>query len=217
MELETTMTIDTPIVKPGLGERLKAAREAMHLTEKEAASRLRLNAKIIPMLENENLDQSLPPTFIRGYLRSYARLLNISEAEINAAINTVETPIPEIPRLNNASPLMITQSTQRSQNYLRWMTYVVAAVLATLVCLWWTSHPKDSAVKPVATTEPAATAPAAPTEATTATAPAAAVAAPTPVAATPAPAAAPAKATGTATDPTDGMALSDPSLQESNE
>lgn len=196
METDVTMTsqhthidaIRTRILKQaGLGERLRSARESMHLSEKEAGARLHLNSKIIALMENEDFENGPPTTFMRGYLRSYARLLNIPDSEINATLTQHETHIaPET--ISHAVPIMKTRSTHNSHRYLRWMTYVVVSVLVVLVSIWWNKHPKDiitiskpiasinnvAIAQPVKTTPaiPASTPSAAPSPSTSVTAPA---------------------------------------------
>src|SRR5689334_12090930 len=93
-DTNSTMNNAEPAKKTGLGARLKAARETMQLTEKEAATRLHLNTNIISIIENENFANGPPATFIRGYLRSYARLLNISENEIKLTLQELESAMP---------------------------------------------------------------------------------------------------------------------------
>ena len=151
MESELTMTkkptqyntADMQKIEPtGLGERLKTAREAMRLTEKEAGARLHLSPKIICVMENEDFENGPPATFIRGYLRSYARMLNISESEINAAVANLESTIPQTPQ-PSAPPILKTSPRNQTHHYLRLMTFGVVAILMVLVSVWWTSHPKD--------------------------------------------------------------------------
>lgn len=71
------------------GTRLKLAREATGLEFKEIAAQLHLNEKFIHMMEKETYPADLPPTFIRGYLRSYAKLLEIPENEVKEAIEAM--------------------------------------------------------------------------------------------------------------------------------
>lgn len=144
MEIEAPMK-NKPVQQTkqsNLGERLKTAREAMHLTEKEAALRLNLSTNIILLMENEDFQNGPPATFIRGYLRSYARLLNIPEYEINTAVAQLESSIPQTPE-PSAPPILKTQAGNQTHHYLRRMTYAVVAILIVLVSIWWTSHPKD--------------------------------------------------------------------------
>lgn len=123
--------------KTGLGERLKSAREAMQLTQKEAAARLHLNVNIISLIEDENFTNGPPATFIRGYLRSYARLLNLSENEITLTLKDLEHSIPSS---NTAIPIVHMQPRKYNERYFHWLTYVIVLVLGVLVSVWWNSH-----------------------------------------------------------------------------
>ncbi len=123
----------------GLGARLKKTRESMHLTQKEAAARLYLNPKIVEIIENEAFFDGPPMTFMRGYLRSYARLLNVPENDIKAAIEALElntTPTGLAAPTLQASPIY------RGDKYIRWITYLIVLTLISLVVIWWSSHSK---------------------------------------------------------------------------
>lgn len=126
----------------GFGARLREAREAMHLTQKEAAARLYLNAKIIEVIENEDFLDGPPITFMRGYLRSYARLLNLSASDIEAAVEKLELTIaptaPTAPVVRQVNP------TYRGDRYISWITYLIVLTLISLVVVWWSSHSKYS-------------------------------------------------------------------------
>lgn len=162
----------------GFGMRLKLARELLHLSQKEAAIRLHLSPKIIQALESENAQDTLPPTFLRGYLRSYARLLNMTEEEINLGL--AESGLDSAP----IQPVALKLSTvtiernDRSGRYVHWTTSIVVLVLCGLVGMWWSSHPHYTSTSPETVAhsdaqQPATVAaPAAPT-ATATTAPAA--------------------------------------------
>lgn len=153
-----TMTIDdkkltthsTPI-----GARFKTARETMGLSEKDAALHLHLNPKIITLIENNDFQNTLlPAAFLRGHLRSYARLLNINEEEINATLQqlgvlstptTIKSPILQNSPINNTS----------DGSSLRWLTYFIVLILFVLVAIWWNSHPRDIVIHSVVKSEPA--------------------------------------------------------------
>lgn len=86
----------------GPGARLRTAREARNLSIAEVSSRLRLDAATLSALENNDF-QGLPaPIFVRGYLRNYARLLGLSEAEVVAEYDAQGVPEPR-PTLNAIS------------------------------------------------------------------------------------------------------------------
>jgi cytoskeleton protein RodZ len=148
MDIET-ITMDNmqqndasrPTTPIGIGAQLKTAREAMRLTEKEAAARLHLSSKFILIIENEEFNNAPPATFMRGYLRSYAKLLNFPEKEINDAITRLgmNTPPTKV-----ATPMLHTPLEGNNERYVRWITYLVAFILVALVGVWWTSHPHES-------------------------------------------------------------------------
>ncbi|MDX1697338.1 MAG: helix-turn-helix domain-containing protein [Thiohalobacterales bacterium] len=65
-----------------IGERLRAARARRNLTIETVASKLRLDATIVEALESNDADRLPAPIFVQGYLRSYARLLELPEDEL---------------------------------------------------------------------------------------------------------------------------------------
>ena len=68
---------------PGsLGTMLRDAREARGLSEREAADTMNLSAHFLEALEKEQFDKLPAPAFVRGYLRSYSRMLGLSEEEV---------------------------------------------------------------------------------------------------------------------------------------
>lgn len=76
------------------GDRLRQAREAAGLTLEDVSSRLKMPVRVIAALEAEDRSSLDAPVFVRGQLRSYARLLGLDiEAEINEArVAVVKTP-----------------------------------------------------------------------------------------------------------------------------
>ena len=80
-------------LSPGI--RLRRAREACDLSREEVASHLKLSAKKIELLEQGEVEKIAAPVFVAGYLRSYAKLVNLSGDEIVAdfkALVSMETP-----------------------------------------------------------------------------------------------------------------------------
>jgi cytoskeleton protein RodZ len=142
--MESTVMIDTrstmnniePLKKTGLGERLKTAREALQLTEKEVAARLYLNVDIILFIENESFDHVPPKVFVRGYVRSYARLLNFTEDEITLLLQDLEVAMPS----SNPITPPILPVNHRNGRYLHGLTCLIVLILCVLVSLWWYSH-----------------------------------------------------------------------------
>lgn len=65
-----------------LGAMLREAREARGLSAREAADAMNLSVRFVDALENEQFDKLPARAFVRGYLRSYARMLGLSEDEV---------------------------------------------------------------------------------------------------------------------------------------
>lgn len=61
----------------GCGQQLREAREAAGLSIDEVGSRLRMPVHVVQALESEQWQRLGAPVFVRGQLRSYARLLGV--------------------------------------------------------------------------------------------------------------------------------------------
>jgi len=148
MEAITAMTdVNQECSLGGFGARLKAAREALNLSQKDAAVRLHLNSNILQILESENFQKAPPATFMRGYLRSYARLLNFSEEDVSAALTqsglASQTSVPVVPTLR-AEPIQV------SDRYVQWVSTAVVLGLFVFVGVWWGLHSSTSSNNTIA-------------------------------------------------------------------
>jgi len=115
---------------PRPGKRLREAREAKGLSIQEVASQLRLQQRLIEALEADN-EAGLPPaTFVSGYLRSYARLLDLPEEGIVPPSSTASEP-----------PLVATIADKEEASSSDWparlVTYIVITAIIVSVAMWW--------------------------------------------------------------------------------
>ena len=69
------------------GARLRQARESLKLTPEDIAGRLHVSVKIITALERDEFDSLAAPVYVAGYLRAYARAVNLSAEEILAGLD----------------------------------------------------------------------------------------------------------------------------------
>jgi len=67
----------TPDSGGGCGARLRLGREAAGLTQEEVSARLKMPVRVIRVLESDDWSPLGAPVFVRGQLRSYARLLGL--------------------------------------------------------------------------------------------------------------------------------------------
>jgi cytoskeleton protein RodZ len=93
-----TSATSGPGVAPNL--RLSQAREAQNLTTADVARRLKLSVWQVEALESGQYEQLPGPTFVRGFIRNYARLLNLDPEELVRAVTDLlpaPAPRPESP------------------------------------------------------------------------------------------------------------------------
>ncbi|WP_145477859.1 helix-turn-helix domain-containing protein [Stenotrophomonas rhizophila] len=76
---QTVSALDTAA---GCGARLRQAREAAGLTLEEVGQTLRMPVQVVKSLEAEQWDRLGAPVFVRGQLKSYARLLKVDLGEV---------------------------------------------------------------------------------------------------------------------------------------
>lgn len=129
----------------GPGIRLRQARERAGLSCGEVAEQLNLTDGQIAMLEAENYTVLAGPTFVQGYLRSYARLLGLDAAPLLDAYRSQRLAVASAPSVRRR-PSLDHGSFQR---YLG-----LAALVLVLVCLWawqrWSQHTEQQAALPAA-------------------------------------------------------------------
>lgn len=118
----------------GPGQILKEARERKNLSQREVADRLRLRLQIIELLEKDEYDSFSTPTFIKGYLRSYAKLLDVNEQEVFAAYRKLGIKEPDTSAMQSFSRRV---KHEENDNRLMLITYAVIIVVIGLVIWWW--------------------------------------------------------------------------------
>ncbi len=115
-----------------LGELLTRAREKLSLSQKDIASRLNLKEEIISALDANDFDKLPAPTYVRGYIRSYARAVNLNaDSLINIYGGVAEAP-PEI--LPDVKP---TVQASRRDTPVKAMTYLLTFTIVILFIAWW--------------------------------------------------------------------------------
>ena len=113
------------------GRRLRDEREARGLSVEDISSELRLEPHLIRDIEEENLDALPSAPFVKGYLRSYARLLELDDVRIiNAYTDLGVEDAPGLKKLTNV------QETTSQHAGARVATWVVVALVAVSAVAW---------------------------------------------------------------------------------
>jgi cytoskeleton protein RodZ len=72
-------------VLPAVGEQLRAARKARLLEVADVAQALKLGPRQVEALENGDWEGLPGATFVRGFVRNYARLVQIDSGAVDGA------------------------------------------------------------------------------------------------------------------------------------
>ncbi|MGD8673126.1 MAG: helix-turn-helix domain-containing protein, partial [Thiogranum sp.] len=93
MSVEETGGTQSPQQGGGLeaiGERLASARRERKLELGAVASQMHLSREVVAALEAGNASALPAMTFVRGYIKTYARLLGLDEKEVFALLPVTE-------------------------------------------------------------------------------------------------------------------------------
>ncbi len=127
--------------KISAGERLRNARELNKMSVKHVADRLYLDVHVIEALEADDYEVLPPALFIRGYLRNYAKLLEIPpESLVKYFDENQQQQQPSTPTTPSSKP----KKQARSRDL--WPTVGTAIVVVTLMALMalWQFYPTGS-------------------------------------------------------------------------
>ncbi|MDX5334423.1 MAG: DUF4115 domain-containing protein [Gammaproteobacteria bacterium] len=126
---------------PGPGHVLRTARETKGLSQAEVATDLHLPRRVIEALERDDY-AALPETttYLRGYIRSYAKHLGLDAAPLLESVEHLLGPAPEW------APAVPAAAIEPGFRGMHWVSGGVAALMVVLLAAWWMG---DSVEQPV--------------------------------------------------------------------
>jgi cytoskeleton protein RodZ len=143
--------------KPSVGERLRAAREVLGMEAGEVASALKLSKHQVEALETGDWSRLPGNTFVRGFVRNYARVVKLDAATLLPDLESPPLAEPKL-QLPQSKRTVLPESGQvQRRDYaavLAGMVLVAVAVVAYYVVPsdFWQTKPRE--VPPVAASEP---------------------------------------------------------------
>ena len=122
----------------GPGRILKEAREARGLSQQQVAEKLNFRVSLVQNIEVDKFDLTLPEAFNRGYIKNYAKVVNISQEDILASYEQLS-----VAKLKCAELQSFSKGTEKlaEHNMLMWITYLILATLVTATVVWWLQTP----------------------------------------------------------------------------
>ena len=118
------------------GGLLRRRREKRALSVAEVAKRLHLDAGIIAALEKDDYARIASPVYARGYLASYARLVEADSERIIALFDSIAPTEPPAIAPAVKPPMQVSSSHQG----MRMLSYLIALGLVILFVIWYRGH-----------------------------------------------------------------------------
>ncbi|OPX56285.1 cytoskeleton protein RodZ [Oceanospirillum multiglobuliferum] len=122
-----------------IGESLKHAREKAKLSTTDVADKLNWKPSVVVQIEANDFSALPGPTFIRGYLRAYGKLVALDpEALIegyNQCAGELEKPEKRFKPVDTIKP-----QRNLSDPLIKYTTLIIVAALIALSVIWWQSR-----------------------------------------------------------------------------
>ncbi|AWB68217.1 hypothetical protein C2869_18160 [Saccharobesus litoralis] len=121
--------------QPTPGQMLQELRELQKLSRQDVADSLNLKIDIIEKIEKNQFKDIGTPLFVRGYLKSCAKLYGIEEESVMALYDAM-SDAPQVQRVKMTS---FSRRTSREAHDSRLMlaTYIIIAIVILSFVLWW--------------------------------------------------------------------------------
>jgi cytoskeleton protein RodZ len=121
-------------VSQGPGKILRQARERAKLSTQDIAEKIKLKRALIEDIELDNFDINISLTFVRGYLKLYAKHVHVEETEVLNAFEKLSIQEKEPVKLQGFSRKVVNQS---NDDKLMLVTYIILAAIIALVVIYW--------------------------------------------------------------------------------
>jgi len=132
-----TMNEDAP-THLGPGGLLRAARESAGVNLRDICAQLHLDERTINALEHDDFENLPTSTFVRGYLRGYARLLDVPVGPVMEAYDREGFRLPDlVPDIAEAPESNATDFP------ISLVTWVVVLILGAMVIVWWNNNTRE--------------------------------------------------------------------------
>lgn len=132
-ENTSTARVSEPRIFPG--DLLRTAREVKGYTTQEVATYLCLRRQLVEEIEASKFDPKVAATFIRGYLKSFAKYVGASETDV---LNAYDDLALGKPRVDDMQSFSRKKAIEKQDSRLMLITYIIVAVLvASFVLFLW--------------------------------------------------------------------------------
>jgi cytoskeleton protein RodZ len=132
----------------GYGARLAWQRQSAGLSITDVAANLRLHPKQVRAIEQEDLARLPAPAYVRGFIRGYARVLNIDPVPLLTDLNAKLAPVSESVVDGIATDYAAARAAGRERMFPQWAIGIALAVLIALGVIGWQSTQQPASAPP---------------------------------------------------------------------
>ncbi|WP_434359100.1 cytoskeleton protein RodZ [Parasalinivibrio latis] len=132
-ELHSEPHIDAPL--QSAGSLLKEKREALGLSVKDVAERLHLRTTVVEAIEQDHTEFDQISTYVRGYVRAYAKLVDLNADELIALMPHLKTA--EVHHASQMQSFSRKTNHEKRDNRLMTLTWLIIAIIVGVSGYWW--------------------------------------------------------------------------------
>ena len=132
----------------GYGARLAAQRERAGLSITDIAATLRLHPNQVRAIEQEELARLPALAYVRGFIRSYARVVSLDPEPLLSDLNSKLAPVRETVVDGMATDYDAARAAGRERTFPQWAMGIALVILIALGVLGWQTTMQRSAAPP---------------------------------------------------------------------
>lgn len=117
-----------------IGKKFSSARKVLSLSQKDIANKLNLQEQVISALDVGDFHLLLAPAYVKGYIRCYAKAVNLDADELIKMYENMDFEEPEI--LPDVKPQFLHQIDNKD-SLLQLTTYIITFIVLVLFIAWW--------------------------------------------------------------------------------
>lgn len=134
--------------KQSPGQILVSARQALNIDLAELAEQIKVPLHVLEAIEKDRVPKNLPETFVRGYIRSYAKKVNVAEELVLPQLETIGVVYDEPDKdMQSFSRRNKRKALEKRLSRISW---VLGAILVVALIIWWMQDNQYSDFAPVA-------------------------------------------------------------------
>jgi hypothetical protein len=127
-----------PTSPQGVGDQLRAAREAQGLSLADISAQTRVAERHLITIEDGRFADLAAPTYAVGFSRAYARAVGLNEADIAARVRRIIDAQPQVrpaplPSFEPGDPARVPPSR------IAWLAALAAVVVVALLVIYWSN------------------------------------------------------------------------------